>query len=103
VASQLSKILSRKTDTVARYGGEEFIVLLPNTNTEDGTVIADKTVRAVTSIALQHEGINVQISCSIGLHTVTPSHDKDSAQLIKEADIALYTAKTQERNCYCIA
>jgi len=90
--SRLISNYIRKGDVLARFGGEEFIVFLPDTNVNQANIVAEKIRCAIE----KHKFIeNIFITISIGLSAV--ESDIDSA--IKNADIALYQAKNQGRNC----
>lgn len=83
----------REYDIFARWGGEEFILMLPQTNVNDGYKLAEKIRLAIQA----HTFENVEkVTCSIGLSMLNKgdSHQK----LIKRADTALYKAKNGGRN-----
>jgi hypothetical protein len=85
----------RASDFVGRNGGEEFIILLPNTDTQHATAVADKILGAVAAITLP--GVERDITASLGIATI-PDHAADGDQLVRSADRALYVAKTNGRN-----
>jgi diguanylate cyclase (GGDEF)-like protein len=94
----------RASDVAARYGGEEFVVLLPDTNVEAGSKLADRIRTAVSAspIALPC-GKSITITASIGIAEVSPvPGDKDlktlGDSLIARADVALYAAKSAGRD-----
>lgn len=96
---------TRKTDLVARYGGEEFAVLLPETSYDGAMVIADRIRVAVMQQAVDLDGVTIRLTTSIGVTSygveppVPPSMaEPDPKMLLKEADTALYKAKTGGRN-----
>ena len=98
-AKQLLKSV-RNTDTVARLGGDEFTVILTNIkHTRDITIIAEKIISNISSpCTIEEHEINT--SCSIGI-TVYPFADSDNAySLIKQADTAMYQAKSSGKNTY---
>ncbi|MGA2031728.1 MAG: GGDEF domain-containing protein [Thermoguttaceae bacterium] len=79
----------RETDVLARYGGEEFVVVMPQTELDGASILAER-LRA-------HVEQKLDITVSAG---VAMSHDGDTQDsLIARADDALYTAKTAGRNC----
>ncbi|OZG69806.1 GGDEF domain-containing protein [Hahella sp. CCB-MM4] len=89
----------REKDTVARLGGDEFTVLL--TDVDDNlsvTPVAHQILRALKKpIKLKkHEVI---VSTSIGI-TLAPTDGCTADSLMKNADLALYRAKEQGRDCY---
>ena len=85
----------RASDFVGRYGGEEFVVLLPDTATDEARHVAEKLRVAVAGISVN--GVARPITASIGVATL-PDHAGDSVTLLRAADRALYTAKSNGRN-----
>ena len=100
VASTISSELLRASDCVARYGGEEFVILLTNTGEEETRAIAEKLVKAISSVRFNFDDKKVQITCSIGGATTIPDYQVNKEYLLKQADIALYQAKNNGRNQY---
>lgn len=101
LAKQLLKSV-RTQDTVVRYGGEEFAIWSPLSDIDAATRIARRVHKQVAQILLAGR----QITVSIGF--TTQSHQGQTAehylaQLLTEADAALYQAKAEGRNrsvCY---
>ncbi len=87
----------RKTDIFARYGGEEFIILMPNTNLENGLIVAEKLREVVQETEFFYEGQNVPITVSAGITEVN-TEDKDFMNIIERADHLMYKAKERGRN-----
>ncbi|HMW56411.1 MAG TPA: GGDEF domain-containing protein, partial [Accumulibacter sp.] len=89
----------RDSDTVSRFGGDEFVILLAQIEkATDAVVVAGKLLAALDRpflIGPHH----ISLSGSIGI-AVYPQHGEDVNQLLKNADIAMYHAKTAGRNCY---
>ena len=85
----------RASDFVGRYGGEEFVILLPDTGRAEAEQVAEKILGAVATITVA--GVNRPITASIGL-AVLPDDANDSITLLRNADRALYTAKSNGRN-----
>jgi diguanylate cyclase (GGDEF)-like protein len=86
---------SRATDLVCRNGGEEFAVILPNTNPEGAMKLAERIREGVDGSPYTKH----QISISVGIATHQTTSFSDTGKLINAADIALYKAKDQGRNC----
>nr|WP_158651935.1 EAL domain-containing protein [Marinobacterium profundum] len=88
----------RGNDIVARLGGDEFAVVLLNSGGQHDLLrLAEKIVLAL-SRPVRLNSRDLVISASIGI-TLAP-HDGDSAsQLLRNADLALYTSKRRGKNC----
>ncbi len=103
IATTIRQQVVRETDMVARYGGEEFIVLLPHTTVEDAEKVAEKIRRAVARIKPDFAEEAVSMTISIGVAGVIPESGKNSHELIRLADLALYKAKKEGRNQVIVA
>lgn len=91
VAERLRQAV-RCSDTVARIGGDEFIILLPQIDElQHAYLVADKIRHAIAQPFDIH-GLEVQISCSIGLACYPQDGDTDMA-LSKVADQRMYQQK----------
>jgi diguanylate cyclase (GGDEF)-like protein len=86
---------ARLSDFVGRYGGEEFLILLPETPREGAVVICEKIRGAISRLAIP--GVERQITASFGV-AVLPDDAYDADMLMRNADRALYTAKSNGRN-----
>jgi diguanylate cyclase (GGDEF)-like protein/PAS domain S-box-containing protein len=100
--AQRFKHLLRDEDTVARLGGDEFVVLLCHLGT-DGEVsalhamtVAEK-IRAELERGYDIDNHTYNISGSIGI-TLFPKRDEVVDDLLREADTAMYRAKSAGRN-----
>ena len=96
----------RTTDLVARFGGEEFLVLLPDTNSREGVLVAEKLRRAL-EISVIDIGLTAQptlkITASFGVMTLLPTEKLSLEAAIERADHAVYAAKRGGRNQVCAA
>ena len=99
-AADTLKATLREIDMVGRYGGEEFLAILPNTDGKSAIQVADRFRRALQAqqITLPDNNI-INITASIGLHTITPENIGGLEHFLAEADKALYQAKRDGRNC----
>jgi diguanylate cyclase (GGDEF)-like protein/PAS domain S-box-containing protein len=89
----------RQSDIVARYGGEEFAAILIKTGKEEAAEIAERVRKSVseTQFPDEKEQPNGDLTVSIGLATFSSS-TPTLTDLIREADHALYRAKSKGRN-----
>jgi len=103
VAGAIASSLKRSTDIAARWGGEEFTVLLPNTALEGAMIVAEdirKNVEMAMIPAL--DGVNKhKVTVSLGVAAAAPDADCVIAEIIRQADSALYAAKNSGRNKVC--
>lgn len=89
----------RKGDTIARSGGDEFVVLLPEVANDAEVDCIAARILAVMQPSFLLEGQEVYVTFSIGGSTF-PLGGHHAEVLLKNADIALYKAKQNGRNCY---
>jgi len=95
-ASRIGELLP-PTAIFGRYGGEEFAVVLPSTLLDEAMEIGQQICQAVTREPVQCGDSQVKISVSVGVAQTT-SAIKQYEMLIKQADGALYLAKSRGRN-----
>jgi diguanylate cyclase (GGDEF)-like protein/PAS domain S-box-containing protein len=88
----------RRSDTLARLGGDEFVVLTGSAQPEDASHLAMKLLAALRD-PFDLGGEQIRITGSIGI-AVFPDHGTDRNVLMRAADIAMYSAKSQGRNRY---
>lgn len=97
LARRLAKNL-REQDTLARLGGDEFAVVLPGVEkTDDLRQMAQRLIDAVRE-PFQVDGHTVPVSVSIGIATAS-AQECSADHLLRYADMALYEAKRNGRNC----
>ncbi|CAA7624845.1 GGDEF domain-containing response regulator [Magnetospirillum sp. SS-4] len=83
----------RASDTVARIGGDEFIAILKNIRDKAGLArICDTMRKAVADKAMVETGLADVVTCSIGV-SVFPDDSTSTAELLRQADAAMYTIK----------
>ncbi|BCA78487.1 bifunctional diguanylate cyclase/phosphodiesterase [Desulfuromonas sp. AOP6] len=98
VAKRLA-VAIRESDTVSRFGGDEFAFLLPDLKIEsDAAMVADKVLEQFAH-PFQLSRMAVTITPSLGLATF-PRSGRDADTLLKNADAAMYQAKSRGRNTY---
>ena len=86
----------RKDDVVARLGGDEFALLQVATEQPEGAGALAKRVVEALARPFNIDGHQVNIGASIGI-AIAPSDGLDPDQLLKNADLALYKAKSDGR------
>ncbi|MFT6540838.1 MAG: diguanylate cyclase (GGDEF)-like protein/PAS domain S-box-containing protein [Thalassolituus sp.] len=98
VSNRLSNTV-RENDTVSRVGGDEFTILLTDIRgVKDVRVVADKILKSLAK-PIRVKGQDIITSVSIGI-TMTPEDSTDINTLMKNADLAMYSAKEHGRNNY---
>jgi diguanylate cyclase (GGDEF)-like protein len=99
VAKRLAAQL-RKADLVARLGGDEFALILPDT--ADPGNVANLATRLIQRICQPFtiDGKQLSIGVSIGI-AIAPDNGNDAAQIVRNADVALYRAKAEGGDSYC--
>jgi diguanylate cyclase (GGDEF)-like protein len=85
-------------DTVARLGGDEFVVLRTGVTCVQDAEEFVRRVAAATSEPIELEGQTLSVSASIGV-ALAPADASNPDRLLKSADIAMYKAKADGRNC----
>jgi two-component system cell cycle response regulator len=88
----------RNVDVLGRYGGEEFIAILPHTEREDAQLLAERLRQSIAEHAFRVGDAEVRATVSIGVATWPSDQIAASAELVREADRALYRAKAEGRN-----
>lgn len=98
IAAAISKTI-RHVDIAARYGGEEFTVILPETNSLNGVIIAERIRQKISEIKVNvNENTVISPTVSIGVAEY-PNAADDIKGLIDAADKALYVSKANGKNC----
>jgi diguanylate cyclase (GGDEF)-like protein len=103
--AQRLKLCVREEDTVARLGGDEFVVMLQSLSPEPleaaaqakkvGETILGSLTQPYTLKDTEHTS-----TCSVGATLFGKTH-QDAADLLKQADIAMYQVKNSGRNAMC--
>jgi two-component system, cell cycle response regulator len=88
----------RTIDDVGRYGGEEFVILLPQTPHEEAMATAERVRSQVGAHVFRAQGNALQVTISVGVATAPADGVDSGGALIREADKALYRAKSAGRD-----
>jgi diguanylate cyclase (GGDEF)-like protein len=104
VAQIIASTIKRPADFVARYGGEEFAVILPGTPPEGACQVAEVIRTRVKELEIPHAQAKVSpfVSISLGISSTIPIPELKAESLITFADKALYMAKANGRDSYCL-
>ncbi len=102
VANALRERL-RDTDVIARLGGDEFAIILPETDTAAAEILATGLLETIA-----HDGVvlderrAIQVTASIGIAGIEPGVQRTPAELMMNADVAMYDAKDAGRGRYSV-
>ncbi|TVO60383.1 EAL domain-containing protein [Denitromonas ohlonensis] len=90
----------RESDTLARLGGDEFLVVLEDIHRpEDAAEVAQGLIRLQDAPIRLPSGHEVYVGVSIGI-SLYPNDGDTTTELIRQADAAMYQAKSQGRNTF---
>jgi diguanylate cyclase (GGDEF)-like protein/PAS domain S-box-containing protein len=89
---------ARSIDTVARLGGDEFAVLVPEQATLSEIEHIAQCMLKTTAAPMTVDAHVTHVTASIGI-AVSPSDGAEVGDLLSAADLAMYEAKAQGRNC----
>ena len=103
VADRLHSCM-RPQDTVARFGGDEFTILLEDgTEVDDATLVAKRIIEELRApFALLGYELFVTASIGIALSSRTPGRPKHMDDLLRDADAAMYRAKSTIKASYAV-
>lgn len=99
IAARCLRNCIRTIDVASRYGGEEFTVILPQTTKADAQTIAERICAEIYRLDLPFTKADQKLVLSVSLGLATYPEDAESLEdLIRNADIALFAAKSQGKN-----
>ncbi|WP_462381845.1 sensor domain-containing diguanylate cyclase [Pseudomonas sp. Marseille-QA0892] len=100
VLVEVGKLMAtlRSEDISCRYGGEEFAIALPDADSEQAKVVAERIRERIQHMVVELAGKTLPtVTASIGIATF-PSDGTENNELRIKADLALYRAKREGRN-----
>jgi diguanylate cyclase (GGDEF)-like protein len=102
LVAQRLRACTREPDTVARLGGDEFAVLqtVEGNPKESSVVLAHRLLEKICA-PYEFNGHDIIIGTSIGIVSA-PDDGGRADELLRNADLALYKAKSEGRSAYCI-
>ncbi len=100
-AQRLKEVL-RPYDSLGRYGGEEFLIIVPNADTDSVHALGRRLCDAIRGEPYRLQRLELTITTSVGLSVWHPDQPIPTAQLIQQADLALYYVKRTGRNGYAV-
>jgi diguanylate cyclase (GGDEF)-like protein/PAS domain S-box-containing protein len=87
----------READTIIRWGGEEFLLCLRGAGRDVALSIAERLREAIACASVEHDSGSFQVTVSIGV-TLVDAADRNTDEIVRRADQALYRAKEAGRN-----
>lgn len=90
----------REGDTLARNGGDEFVAVLVDLSSPQDAVPLLERLLAVAAEPVAFADVQLQVSASLGVSFYTPQRPVNIEALMREADTAMYQAKTSGKNRY---
>ena len=100
VARRLKAIL-RETDVLARLGGDEFAILVEDLHRQREAVELAERIHKELQNTIHLGGMEVTITASIGI-TFSTNNYQNSDDIIRDADIAMYKAKSKGKSQYAL-
>lgn len=92
------KNMVREPDFTARIGGEEFVMLLPETDLPGATRVAQRICLEVEKCLIETPDGPIRVTVSVGTSSDCCINKSDFAQILSNADKALYVAKQNGKN-----
>ena len=99
--ADILKSVFRSADVVARTGGDEFIAFMKGVNNTNIAIERAKEILSEMEKPIFIEGVEVNISCSIGI-AFSPSDGTTVSELYAAADRAMYQIKNRSKSSYAI-
>lgn len=95
--AKLAKDNIREQDVVARFGGEEFVIIMPNTTIDQSYQMIEDLRKRISDYQVKDGAISASVTASFGI-ACYPEHGTNEAQILRNADEAMYISKECGRN-----
>lgn len=89
----------RLYDKIGRYGGDEMLIVLPNCDQNNMTVIAERLRQVICTKKIKTNAGDLNITISLGGASTQNFNEISLDKLLESSDKALYVAKRRGRNC----
>lgn len=93
----------RLYDKIGRYGGDEMLIVLPNCDQNNMTVIAERLRQVICTKKIKTNAGDLNITISLGGASTQNFNEISLDKLLESSDKALYLAKRRGRNCSVVA
>lgn len=101
ISKALQDALGTMSGMVVRYGGEEFLILLESASNKQVKVCVDRICSNVRALNIPHQNSSIANYVTVSVGSACYKLDKHAniADLVRDSDVALYTAKDNGRDC----
>lgn len=100
--ARITQATIRTEDVLARYGGEEFAVICRGTPLLNAGVLGERLRSRVETEVFDYQNARLPVTISVGVAALPEANVNASADLVRDADSALYEAKRSGRNRVCL-
>jgi diguanylate cyclase (GGDEF)-like protein len=97
-AAERLRAATRPNDVIARLGGDEFVVVQPGVLNHGEVDALASRLRSALAVPMRFKEQEIIVTASVGI-AVAPADGSSPERLLKSADLALYRAKADGRNC----
>lgn len=106
VLKEIGRVLkehTRKSDIQIRYGGDEFVVIMPETPVDSALRVSERVRKTISELNMTvNPDYVVKVTASLGVATFDKTRHNEYWELLREADMAMYSAKKMGRNRVCL-
>ena len=100
--AQRVRAVVRPHDTVVRWGGDEFLVLFEELDGTDDVTPAVERIMAAVAQPVRYDGQDLRVTASVGVAFQHPEDDFDADELVRRADVAMYSVKNAGRDGFAV-